>query len=311
MQKILYARYGGPEVMRLETVAPTAPGPDQVRVRVKAAAINPIDWKLRQGDLKFITGKAFPRGMGSDFAGVVEAVGPGVTRFKPGDEVIGMATLKASGAFATAVIAEARFLARKPPALPFEAAAAVVTVGVTAWNGLFDKADLRQGQRVFVNGCLGGVGQAATLLAVRAGARVAGSCRAGRQEAALAMGLERAYDYRRLDPASLRDSFDVVIDTSGAMSVGDGIMLLRKGGRFVDIHPSPGKMVRSLFDKRLKIAVCSPRTEILEDLAMAAGEGQLHLKVDKTVTLQEAIPLITHLEQDHGGPSQKAVILMA
>lgn len=311
MQKILYARYGGPEVMRLETVEPARPGPGQVLVRVKAAAINPIDWKLRQGELKFVTGKAFPRGMGSDFAGVVEAVGPGVTRFEPGDEVLGMTTLKASGAFATAVIAEARFLARKPPAVPFEAAAAIVTVGVTAWNGLFDKADLRKGRRVFVNGCMGGVGQAVTLLALHAGAQVSGSCRAEMKEAALSMGVDRAYDYRLLDPAALRDGYDVVFDTSGAMSFGDGSTMLRKGGVFVDIHPSPTKMIHSLFDKRLKVAVCSPRTDILEGLARAAGEGQLRLAVGKTGTLQQAIELITDLEQGHGGPSEKAVILMA
>jgi NADPH:quinone reductase-like Zn-dependent oxidoreductase len=152
MQRIQYHQHGGPETMRLEEFELPAPQAGEVAVAVKAASVNPIDWKLRQGQLKMMTGRSFPRGMGSDFAGVVSAVGPGVTQFKPGDEVFGIARLKESGAYAEAVVTLESFLALRPAELSFEQAALLPTGAVMAWNGLVERAQLRQGQRVFVNG---------------------------------------------------------------------------------------------------------------------------------------------------------------
>src|SRR3954462_3486894 len=100
MKRIQYHQYGGPGVLRFEDFEPARPGPGEVLVRVKAAAANPMDWKIRNGEMKIMTGRKFPRGLGHDFAGVVAAVGDGVTRLSVGDEVLGGASLKAAGAFA-------------------------------------------------------------------------------------------------------------------------------------------------------------------------------------------------------------------
>jgi len=175
MHRIQYHQYGGPETMRLEEFALPAPEAGEVAVAIKAASVNPIDWKLRQGQLKMMTGRAFPRGMGSDFAGVVSSVGPGVTQFQPGDEVFGIARLKESGAYAEAVVTLESFLALKPAELSFEQAALLPTGAVMAWNGLIERAELRKGQRVFVNGATGGVGEAVVQVARMLGASVAGS----------------------------------------------------------------------------------------------------------------------------------------
>jgi NADPH:quinone reductase-like Zn-dependent oxidoreductase len=156
MKRVQYHRYGGPETMRLEGFELEEPGRGQVAVKVKFAAVNPIDWKLRNGLMKIITGRVFPRAMGMDFSGTVMSVGPGVTRFKTGDEVFGMARLKQSGAFGHAVVTNEAFLVHKPASLSFENAACLATPGVTAWNGLVDKARLQAGQHVFINGCMGG-----------------------------------------------------------------------------------------------------------------------------------------------------------
>jgi NADPH:quinone reductase-like Zn-dependent oxidoreductase len=104
MQRIQYHRYGGPEEMRLEEAPLPTPVRGQVRVRIKAASANPADWGVRAGDLRFVSGQRFPRGMGHDFAGVVEAVGPATTRYQVGDEVFGISGIRAAGAFAEALV---------------------------------------------------------------------------------------------------------------------------------------------------------------------------------------------------------------
>ena len=130
-----------------------------------------MDWKIRKGEMKMMTGRKFPRGLGHDFAGVVEAVGPNVTRFKVGDEVFGAPGLKESGTFAEALVTEEKTVFLKPQSLSFEEAAALPIVSATAWNALVDKAKLQAGQRVFITGCLGGVGRVAAQIARMRGAK--------------------------------------------------------------------------------------------------------------------------------------------
>ena len=219
MKRIQYHRYGGPEVLHLEEFALAKPGRSQIRVRVKAAAANPMDWKIRRGEMRLMTGGTFPRGLGHDFAGIVEAVGSTVTRFKVGDEVFGATDLKESGAFAEALIAEEKAVFPKPQSLSFEQAAALPVVSAAAWTALIDKAKLRAGQRIFIAGCLGGAGRAAVRIAAMHGAEIAGSCSASRRDEAQALGVGEAVDYRAFDAGSRRGRFDVVFDTHGSLSL--------------------------------------------------------------------------------------------
>src|SRR3954452_4148058 len=160
MQRIQYHQYGGPDVMRLEEFEPGRPGSGEGLGRVRAAAANPMDWGIRNGGMKMVTGRRFPRGLGNDFSGVVEAIGDGVTRLSVGDEVLGGTPLKTSGAFAEMVIAEEKGVVKKPAELSFEEAAAIPTVSLTALQAVLKKGKLQPGQSVFINGCLGGVGRA-------------------------------------------------------------------------------------------------------------------------------------------------------
>ena len=296
MKRIQYHQYGEPGAMVLEDFQLDTPDKGEVAVQVKFAAINPIDWKVRNGHLKMVTGRTFPRAMGSDFSGTVIAVGSDVTRFKPGDAVFGLARIKESGALGSAVVTNESFLAKKPDGVSFEAAACLGTPGVTAWNGLVDKARLNSGMRVFVNGCTGAVGEASVQIARMLGATVSGSCSAGAMSRARALGLQAVYDYRTTDLARLNERFDVVYDTAATMTTAVGFALLRKGGVFLDIDPTPAKFLRSMLSRRLKPIVCSPRAEVLDALARAAGEGKLRLPVAQIVPLSEAIRLITELE---------------
>jgi len=296
MKRIQYHQYGGPHLMRLEDFELAMPNKGEVAVRVKFAAINPIDWKLRAGSMKIVTGKTFPRAMGMDISGTVIAIGPGVARFKIGDPVFGLARFKESGALGQAVVTKEIFLAKKPETVSFEDAACLGTPGATAWNGLVDKAELKAGERVFINGCTGGVGEAAVQIALMRGATVSGSCSAGAMERARSLGVQTVFDYRTTDLSTIRERFDVVYDTAATMPIAVGTGLLREKGRFLDINPTPAKFVRAMFNRRLKVVVCTPRADILDNLARAAKDGKIRLPIAEIVPLTEAIQLITALE---------------
>lgn len=296
MKRIQYHQYGGPETMKLENFELGTPGDGEVAVEVDFAAINPIDWKVRSGYLKMMTGKTFPRAMGSDFSGRVIAIGAGVTRFKVGEPVFGLARIKDGGALGEAVIAPETFIARKPDSISFEEAACLATPGVTAWNGLVDKARLKAGAHVFVNGCTGAVGESAVRIARMLGARVSGSCSVKSMERAKALGIDPVFDYQTTDLSKIEARFDVVYDTAGTMTVATGLALLRHGGVFLDNNPTPAKFIRAIFNRKLKPVVCTARADILDSLADAARAGHLKLPVAETVPLGDAISLIEALE---------------
>lgn len=197
------------------------------------------------------------------------------------------------------MLTDANFLAKKPDSVSFEDAACLGTPGVTAWNGLFDKAELKAGAHVFVNGCTGAVGKAAVQLALMAGAQVSGSCSAEAMPRAHALGVASVYDYRTTDLAKIGKRFDVVYDTAATMTTAVGLGMLRDGGVFLDINPTLGKFMRSMFDHRLKPIICKARADILDGLAGAAGGGKLRLPTAKPVPLSDAMRLLTELEQGH------------
>jgi NADPH:quinone reductase-like Zn-dependent oxidoreductase len=196
MQRVQYDRHGGPEEMYIGEFALPDPGGGEVRVAVRAAAVNPLDWKLRQGVMKMLTGRRFPKAMGTDFAGVVEAVGGGVTDLVVGDEVFGTTDFRRSGAFAGAVIVSAANLAKKPAKLSFSEAACLPIPAMTAWVALLDRAGIDAGSRVFINGCSGAVGAFAVQLAIAHGAHVSGSCGKASRESVKAASIEAIFDYQ-------------------------------------------------------------------------------------------------------------------
>ncbi len=237
MKKIQYSRYGGPEELRLDEVTQPDPLAGQVCVRVRAASVNPMDWKVRRGEMKALSGSRFPRGLGHDFAGVVDAVGPGVSQFKAGDEVIGVTSIPKAGAMADYVVADAKNIWVKPASVSFVEAAALTIVGLTAWKALVAKAKLSAGQTVFINGCLGAVGRSAVQIARMCGASVVGSSSAMGFEEARALGVGQVVDYRALDVHSFERRFDVVFDTVGVLSLQQCGAMLKRSGMSLHIAP--------------------------------------------------------------------------
>ena len=307
VQRIQYDKYGGPELMRLEEFDLPSPGKGEVLVRVRAAAANPMDWKVRNGDTRLMTGRRFPRGLGHDFAGIVEGVGEGVTRFHVGDAVLGAMSMKASGAFAEMVLADENNITAKPAELSYEQAATLPTVGVTALQSVIDSGQLGAGQSVFINGCLGGVGRAAAQIALMHGAAVAGSCRDSASADAKALGITPVVGFD-FDPQVLGGQFDLIFDTAGTMPIKAARKMLKPGGHIIDINMTPAKMARSFVARDYKGVIAKYTPDSLEIVARAAAQGQLELPVARAVPLTQAIDALTELERKRTPKGGKLVI---
>ncbi|MDO9439606.1 MAG: NADP-dependent oxidoreductase [Beijerinckiaceae bacterium] len=309
MQRIQYHQYGGPEVMRLEAYQLPAPGKGEILVRVKAASINPLDWKLRQGFMKLMIGGPFPRAMGGDFSGVVESIGPGVTEFGPGDAVLGWTPMKASGAFGEAVITTSNLLVRKPASLSFADAAALPSIGVTAWRALVDAGKLKAGQTVLVNGAAGGVGQAAIAIANSVGAVVTVRVGPSWLADAAKLGLSRVLNYTQPLPDDLKGGFNVVFDCHGSLTAAEEDFLTKRSGVAVDIDPTFGNLIRSMISSRHSFVRGVPSPVILQKIIDLAVGGRFPITISRTAPLSEAIAVISELEAGKRAPG-KAVIVM-
>jgi NADPH:quinone reductase-like Zn-dependent oxidoreductase len=226
---------GGPEVLREVELERPAPRPNEVLVRVRAAGVNPTDWKHRAnggflGEPPFV--------LGWDVSGVVEAVGIGVARFRPGDEVFGMLPYPfGHGSHAEYVTGPARAFAPKPAGIDHTQAGALPLVSLTAWQALVETAGLRPGQRVLIHAAAGGVGHVAVQIAKEHGAHVIGTASSGKHGFLRSIGVDEPVDYRETDVTEAVKDVDVVLDTLGGQTSVDSLRVLRPGGIVVSILP--------------------------------------------------------------------------
>lgn len=309
MKRIQFGRYGGPEEMSFgeHTLPDLAPG--LVRVRVKAAAINPLDWKLRRGAMKIVTGKKFPQGMGSDFAGVVQEVGSGVTNFQVGDEVFGTVEIRRQGAFAELVDANAELVVRKPASLSFSEAACIPIPAATAWMAIVSTAKARSGSRIFIHGCSGAVGGFAVQLALAQGADVSGSCGVSSVAKVKSAGVDAVFAHADKASFASNGPYDAVFDTIGTLPIADGLSILKPKGRFIDINPTPGRMLRGFISGRYKLVFATAGFKNLADIATAVIGGKLRPSVGLEVPFADALAVIKDFELGPRPPS-RVVLLM-
>ena len=257
MKAIVYRNYGSPDVLRCEDVAKPTPGQDEVLVRVRAAALNPLDCHLIRGAylMRPMTGLRRPRmtRSGADFAGEVEAVGGNVTRFQPGDAVFGAVR----GAFAEYVCAPESRLAKKPANLSFDQAAAVPVAGLSALQGLRDKGRIQAGQKVLINGAAGGVGTFAVQIARSFGATVTGVCSSVNVELVRSIGADRVVDYTRNDFTQSGERYDLMLDCVGNRSMSACRRVLTPRGTFVVVGMKPGSRGMGLIAHVLDVLLSS------------------------------------------------------
>ena len=199
MKKVSYDQYGGVDVLKLVEVPMPTIDETTLLIKVKAASINPLDWKIRDGDMKLISGFSFPKSVGIDFAGVVQEVGSAIKAYKKGDEVMGIADIFKGGALADYVVVKEETITRKPASLSFEQAAALPVVGASAIQ-IFDKlAPLQPGMEVLINGATGGIGLIALQIAKRSGARVTSVVSTKGVDLARQLGSDVVINYEQQD----------------------------------------------------------------------------------------------------------------
>ena len=231
MQVIQASDYGGPEILARKQAPRPEPNADQVLIRLKAAGVNPADWKYQAGYYKQYMPLTFPWTPGLDGAGVVEAVGVNVTTLKKGDEVYGIV----SGGYAEYALALANEVQPKPANLTFEEAAAVPLGALTAWGAVIDAAKVEKGQHVLVHGAAGGVGGFAVQFARWKGARVIGTASAQNLDYVRSLGAEEVVDYNATPFETVVHDLDVVIDTVGGDIPERSWQVIRSGGVFVTV----------------------------------------------------------------------------
>jgi NADPH:quinone reductase-like Zn-dependent oxidoreductase len=307
---VTYRCYGSPEILELVTMEKPAPSGDEVLIRVRAAAVNPLDWHYMRGLPYFMrldSGIGVPEDnrMGVDFAGVVEAVGPDVTRFEIGDRVFG----GVDGAFAEYVLAsEDRTIAGIPDGVSFEHAAALPIAAVTALQALRDKGRVAPGEKVLINGASGGVGTFAVQIAKSMGAEVHGVCSTRNVDLVRSLGADRVFDYRNEDYTESAEEYDVIVDMVGNHSVGSNQDVLKPDGRLVIVGGPKGDWIapfirplgaflRSPFaSQEMSMMLAELRTDDLEHLADMVAEGKVTPVLDYSFPLEEAADAIRYSE---------------
>lgn len=301
MQAITYHKYGSADVLQLEERPRPAVGRNEVLVRIRAAALNPVDCEIRRGMLRPVSSFGLPRIPGSDFAGEVVETGPGVRHLGSGDPVYGMAPPLSGGAYAGYIALKSDKLASMPKGISFEEAASVPLVALTALQALRDLAHIKAGQEVFIHGGSGGVGTVAIQLAKFFEARVTTSCSYRNTELVRDLGADEVIDYTKQDLTKLEKKYDIYFDVYGNMPFRRVKHLIRPKGRHVTTIISPVNFLtafrtRMRPGKQARVVVVKSKAADLELIREIIEAGQLKPVVDKTYPLAEAAAAQKYLE---------------
>jgi NADPH:quinone reductase-like Zn-dependent oxidoreductase len=312
IKAVVRDEYGPPERLELRELEKPAVAADGVLVRVHASSVNPVDWHAMRGEpyvVRLMDGFLRPKEsrLGTDLAGVVDAVGEAVTEFRPGDEVFGART----GAFADYVLGRPRNFVAKPAGVTFEQAAAIPVAGVTALQALRDRAQLRAGQRALINGAAGGVGTFAVQIAKTFGADVTGVCSTKNVDLVGSIGADDVVDYTAEDFTRNAQRYDLILDNVGNRSLRDLRRVLKSDGTLIIVGAQPGKLFRPLAGlfkalvvspfvrQRLKSFIAKIGTDDLLVLKELVEDGKVTPVVDRTYPLSEIADAIRYLEAGH------------
>jgi NADPH:quinone reductase-like Zn-dependent oxidoreductase len=310
MKAVVYRCYGGPEVLEYADIAMPVPAEDEVLVKVRAAGVNPLDWHYMRGSpfvMRLMVGIGAPKdpSMGRDFAGVVEAVGKKVTRFKVGDRVFG----GANGAFAEYVVRrETGAITLMPANISFEEAAAVPVAAITALQALRDSGQLQAGQKVLINGASGGVGSYAVQIAKSMGAEAHGVNSTRNVELVLGLGADRVFDYKKENYTESEERYDLIIDMVGNHSLLDNSKVMKPTGRLVQVGGPSGdwvgpfrRMIEALLvtpfmDQEVVSILAQLTGDDLAILATLMSEEKITSRIDRRFPLAETAQAIAYSE---------------
>ncbi|MEO7044333.1 MAG: NAD(P)-dependent alcohol dehydrogenase [Ferruginibacter sp.] len=278
MKKIIYSKFGGPDVLQITEVPIPAVQETIMLIKVKAVSINPLDWKIRNGEMKLMSGSKFPKGMGIDFSGIVEKTGAAVTQYKKGDEVYGILDVFKGGALSEYITVEEKDIAIKPQNISFEQAAAMPVVGAAALQILKTLVNLQKGTEVLVNGASGGIGMFATQIAKMNGAIVTAVVGDNGIQTVKDWGADFIVNYRNEDVLKGNKRYDVVIDLSGKMPFCKAKQIMTPSSTYIHTAPGPKEIISSFFinlfsRKKYKLLMLKPSPEYLASLSGYAENG--------------------------------------
>jgi len=314
MKAIAYQKFGNTDV--LQTVEEAMPGmqANQVLVKVKSVSINPMDWKIRKGEMKLMSGSKFPKHTGVDFAGVIEDTGTSVTDLKKGDEIFGVVknTMK-EGALAEYIAVPSTSVWKKPAAIDFAQAASVPIVGAAAVTALEKMGNIHAGTKILVNGATGGFGMFLLQLLKNKGAKV--TAVANTRAAALAKkwGANSVIDYTRENVLDGRESYDIVIDLSGKMGYANARRIMKPKSLFLNPTPRPVEIPMSLFTnlftgKKHVIILSAPSEKNIGLLISAIDKG-LQVEVSRVFPFSQTVEAYQYAER--GGVTGKVAIALS
>lgn len=297
-------RYGPPEVVEVEQFPGPMPAAGQLRVRVRAASLNPLDTKLRSGGLRPFLRLRFPAVLGFDLAGEVEALGPGAQGFAIGERVYGRTDARTGGTHAELAVVATGVLDRIPANVSFAQAASLPLAGMTALQALRDASGLRGGQRLLVNGAAGGVGSLAIQIGRALGAEVTGVCSGAASDVVTRLGATRVLDYTRGDLARDAGPYDVILDTVTNRSYRDFARLLGPRGVYVTTGISIGLALRATLGriwsaKRVRFLVSHADGALMRALSEMVTAGRVSPVINSTFSLENVRDAHRRVETGH------------
>src|SRR5438128_394269 len=288
MKAIRIHNYGGPEVLKYEDAPRPEPQTGEVLVRVHGVGVNPIDWKVREGDMKDFWPHKFPLILGWDLSGVVEELGRGASRFKISDEVYSLPDPTRNGAYADYIVVREPELALKPNSLHHIRAAAVPLAALTAWQSLFETAQLQPGQRVLIHAGSGGVGHFAVQLAKWKGAYVFATASTKNQDLLCELGVDEPIDYTQQRFEDVARNIDIVLDTIGGETQERSWSVVKKGGVLVSLVQPPSQEKAKKLGVPAALLDPRPSGEQLAEIAKIIDSGKLAPIIDRIIPLSEA-----------------------
>ncbi|QBD80504.1 NADP-dependent oxidoreductase [Ktedonosporobacter rubrisoli] len=300
MRAVRVHQYGGPEQLKLERIERPEPREGEVLLRVHAAGVNPLDWKIRQGLMKEYMPRTLPYIPGIEVSGVVEAVGPGVPSDLLGQAVFGGAE---KGTYAEYITVSAAALARKPQKVSFAEAATIKGGAMVAWRALFEHGQLAAGQRILIQGAAGGVGLLAVQLAKWKGAQVIATTSAANLDFVRSLGADQVVDYTTTPIAQAVKDVDIVLDAVGGETLLSSLDALRAGGTLISLAGPPPlekaaeRRVRAMFSRGES---ATPLAVLLETLTRLVDEGKLKVVVGKTFALDDVQQAHVLCQNGHG-----------
>ena len=301
MKAIKYNSFGGQDKMQWVDILAPVPSDKQLLIKMKAVSINPVDWKIRNGEMKLFMDKKFPKGLGLDFSGIIESVGSNSSKFKKGDEVFGWLPYNMVGSIAEFFLADETLTTLKPENVSFENASTLPMACIASLTALVDNAKIKSGQSVLINGCTGGVGQCAGMIAKANGAIVTGTCSSSYIETAKKIGVDHVIDFTKSNVLDSKSKFDVIFDTAGNLNFGESKKIMNSKSIFLELNPTIVNLlfgsIKNIFSgKKVKSVIAKASTEKLEIMSKLLKQEKINPVIGKIYDFKDSLEVYNRME---------------